>query len=333
MQLLRYPVNYIGIVTNYSSDHQALDLAWHNKEHEDIMACADGKVINIWQDEDFGGGLSLKIQYDNGYASDFKHLSETLVKVGQTVKQGEVVAKMGNSGWACKGTHLHYNCYKNGARVNPATETYVFDGQEVCKDDKDKVLYYNADLPEIDTWLVINDEAGLYLLDSNKKKIGLYNYGTDVIFKGAGYTYKNNEYYYIQINGDKKLGYMAKQYLSEKYPTRGDIIDIFSVNYDKPIRIEFFDDEIESIRFFEISTQISTKTLQKVDILPANDIILTDDEIKNAGDKIYDILENDQKHLDYGTFELLRDSTVTDIDKILQGHYDEKIYKYFGRAA
>ena len=218
MQLLRYPVNYIGIVTNYSSDHQALDLAWHNKEHEDIMACADGKVINIWQDEDFGGGLSLKIQYDNGYASDFKHLSETLVKVGQTVKQGEVVAKMGNSGWACKGTHLHYNCYKNGARVNPATETYVFDGQEVCKDDKDKVLYYNADLPEIDTWLVINDEAGLYLLDSNKKKIGLYNYGTDVIFKGAGYTYKNNEYYYIQINGDKKLGYMAKQYLSEKYP-------------------------------------------------------------------------------------------------------------------
>lgn len=117
---------------------------------------------------------------------------------------------------------------------------------------------------------------------------------------------------------------------SLQFASRGDILDIFSVNYDKPIRIEFFDDEIESIRIFEISTQISTKNVKNVTILPASDMILTEQEVKNASDKIYDILENDQKHLDYSKFEKLRDITTNDIAKILEGQLDEKIYKYYG---
>ncbi len=145
MQKLRYPVNYVGIVTYYSSSHQALDLAWHYKEAEEIYACADGEVTNIWEDKDFGGGLSLRIEYDNGYASEFKHLSKTLVNIGDKVEQAQQVAVMGCSGWACAGTHLHYNCYKNGSRVNPMEHTYVYPGQEVCADDINKVLYYTPE--------------------------------------------------------------------------------------------------------------------------------------------------------------------------------------------
>ena len=117
---------------------------------------------------------------------------------------------------------------------------------------------------------------------------------------------------------------------SLQYASRGDILDIFSVNYDKPIRIEFFDDEIESMRFFEISTQRSIEKIEKVVILPASDIILSDEEVKDAADKIYDILENDQKHLDYGTFEKLRDNTVTDITNLLEGNISDRLYKYYG---
>lgn len=117
---------------------------------------------------------------------------------------------------------------------------------------------------------------------------------------------------------------------SLQFASRGDIIDIFSVNYDKPIRIEFFDDEIESIRFFEISTQISVKSVQKVTILPASDIILSDEEIKNCGDKILDRLEKDQEHLDQGTFEKLRDETTNDVSNILEGNINERHYKYYG---
>lgn len=129
-----------------------------------------------------------------------------------------------------------------------------------------------------------------------------------------------------------RAGYLMVNKVDQslQFASRGDILDIFSVNYDKPIRIEFFDDEVESIRIFEISTQISTKNVENVTILPASDILLSEEEVKKAGDKIYDILENDQKHLDYGTFEKLRDSTVEDVSKILEGQYDEKIYKYYG---
>lgn len=144
MQKLRFPVQFIGVTTYYSSNHQGIDLGWHNKEHESIFACADGKVTKIWQDEEFGGGLSLHIEYDNEYASDFKHLYQVLVKEGDIVKQGDEVAIMGNSGWASAGTHLHYNCYNGGLRVNPLNNTYVYPGQEVSSSCKDFVLY----LPE-----------------------------------------------------------------------------------------------------------------------------------------------------------------------------------------
>lgn len=52
---------------------------------------------------------------------------------------------MGNTGWASAGTHLHYNCYKNGVRVNPLEHTYLYPNQEVCDADKDKVMIYHEE--------------------------------------------------------------------------------------------------------------------------------------------------------------------------------------------
>ena len=141
---------------------------------------------------------------------------------------------------------------------------------------------------------------------------------------------------HYDIHELKKLLIQSGYYLVSKidqslqFASRGDILDIFSVNYDNPIRVEFFDDEIESLRFFDIATQTSVKKIQKVTILPASDIILSEEEIKKAPDKILDILQNDQEHLDLGTFERLRDITTQDIEKILAGNFDERLYKYYG---
>lgn len=145
MQKLRFPVDFVGITNGYSSNHQAIDLGWHDKQDEPIYACADGKVSKIWEDTQFGGGLTLTIEYNNGYKSDFKHLSKVLVSEGQVVTQGQEVAIMGNTGWASAGTHLHYNCYKNGIRVNPLEYTYLYPNQEVCDSDKDKVMIYKQE--------------------------------------------------------------------------------------------------------------------------------------------------------------------------------------------
>jgi transcription-repair coupling factor (superfamily II helicase) len=58
-----------------------------------------------------------------------------------------------------------------------------------------------------------------------------------------------------------ELGYRRVNKIDQslEFASRGDILDIFSVNETIPIRIEFFDDEIETIKEFDIATQSSTK--------------------------------------------------------------------------
>ncbi|WP_298762384.1 transcription-repair coupling factor [uncultured Polaribacter sp.] len=52
------------------------------------------------------------------------------------------------------------------------------------------------------------------------------------------------------------------------FSVRGGIIDVFSFSNDEPYRIEFFGDEIDSIRTFDVATQLSTEKLKKVSIMP-----------------------------------------------------------------
>lgn len=57
---------------------------------------------------------------------------------------------------------------------------------------------------------------------------------------------------------------------------RGSILDVYSINYDHPVRIEFFGDEIDSIRFFDVETAKSIKRVDKVTIALANDVYFND---------------------------------------------------------
>jgi len=53
-----------------------------------------------------------------------------------------------------------------------------------------------------------------------------------------------------------------------EFSVRGGIIDVFSFSNDEPYRIEFFGDEIESIRTFDVATQLSNEVLKKISIVP-----------------------------------------------------------------
>lgn len=77
------------------------------------------------------------------------------------------------------------------------------------------------------------------------------------------------------------LGYQ-KTYFVEipgTYSVRGSIVDIYSINMDYPVRIEFFDDEIESIKSFDVSTQRSIKKMETVHIYPYYEIMYSNNEI------------------------------------------------------
>ncbi|MCR4911278.1 MAG: transcription-repair coupling factor [Bacilli bacterium] len=118
-----------------------------------------------------------------------------------------------------------------------------------------------------------------------------------------------------------------------QFAIRGDILDIFSVNTDDPVRIELFDDEVESIREFDIGTQSSKKQINKVEILPANDFLFTPEELKGASEKIFSRLEKDQEILSPVDFTNLRNVTETDVMDILESNYSPRIYRYFSLIA
>jgi len=139
---LCYPVNYVVITNGYTKEHPAIDLGWHITQDIPIYACYNGVVSRIFTDNAGGGGLTLYIEYDNGFRSYFMHLSKILVKVGDKVSQMQQVAVMGNTGWSSTGTHLHFILYNNDKNVNPLDFCYLYPNQKVAQKDKDKVKYY-----------------------------------------------------------------------------------------------------------------------------------------------------------------------------------------------
>lgn len=74
------------------------------------------------------------------------------------------------------------------------------------------------------------------------------------------------------------IGYQKESLVTStgEYSVRGFVIDVFPFNYDYPIRLEFFGDEIESIREFNYDTQLSIKKINEIKILPYKEIISKD---------------------------------------------------------
>ena len=83
----------------------------------DIYATADGTVKRV--KSSFGGlGKHVYIDHGNGFVTLYGHLDKYLVKKGQKVKRGELIAYSGNSGRSTA-PHLHYEIIKNGKKLNP----------------------------------------------------------------------------------------------------------------------------------------------------------------------------------------------------------------------
>lgn len=68
-------------------------------------------------------------------------------------------------------------------------------------------------------------------------------------------------------------GYLqVQQVLSHgEFAVRGSIIDVFPMGLENPLRIDFFDDEVESLSFFDVQTQRSIRSIEQIELLPANE--------------------------------------------------------------
>lgn len=82
-----------------------------------VGSASDGTVIEAgWAG---GYGKMVKIRHDNGYTTLYGHLSKILVRNGQRVKKGQIIARAGNTG-RTTGAHLHFTVWYRGKPVNPA---------------------------------------------------------------------------------------------------------------------------------------------------------------------------------------------------------------------
>ena len=115
---------------------------------------------------------------------------------------------------------------------------------------------------------------------------------------------------------------------SLQYAVRGGVIDIFSVNYNDPIRIEYFDDEIDNIRFFNLVSQRTVENLKSIEILPASELVIDSKVLNN---KISE-LENKLKELSKKDFNLKHEviSKLTyEIMNLKNRNNNSTFYKYY----
>ncbi|MDY6783177.1 MAG: M23 family metallopeptidase [Cyanobacteriota bacterium] len=112
---LRTPVQ--GTITQgYSTVHPAIDFA--GTLGSPVVAAQAGEVVFAGWNE-FGLGNTIKIKHPDGKTTVYGHNQGLLVKVGQQVKQGDAIAKLGNSGNST-GPHLHFEVRdRNGDFVDP----------------------------------------------------------------------------------------------------------------------------------------------------------------------------------------------------------------------
>lgn len=84
------------------------------------------------------------------------------------------------------------------------------------------------------------------------------------------------------------MGYERQNMIARpgEFAVRGDIIDIYPLTTAYPVRIELFDTEVDSLRYFDPNTQRSLENIDKITILPATDLLMNDDSWQKGYNKL-----------------------------------------------
>ncbi len=111
---------YFGWDAPMNRNHSGLDIGNGGIYGANIYASKAGKVIiakNTYI-EGYSYGKYVVIDHGNGYSTLYGHCSAVLVTVGQQVNQGDVIAKVGSTGWST-GPHLHFEVRVNNKAQDP----------------------------------------------------------------------------------------------------------------------------------------------------------------------------------------------------------------------
>lgn len=113
------------------------------------------------------------------------------------------------------------------------------------------------------------------------------------------------------------------------FASRGGIIDVYSMNEDYPIRIEFFDTVIESIRYFDPATQRTVSKTNHVKIIPATDLLFSDDDISKIIEKGKELKDKAQRQADDAIKRQYDIFIENDFDALSNHQRENHLYRYY----
>ncbi len=126
-----YSINGFGMrmhpVLHVYRMHDGIDIV--NDVGTPVYAAGDG-IVHFAGRTAGGYGVVIEIQHGYGYSTLYAHLSQVLVRAGQRVNRGELIAKSGRSGLV-SGPHLHYEVRRSGRKLNPVD--FFFDDVEAAR--------------------------------------------------------------------------------------------------------------------------------------------------------------------------------------------------------
>lgn len=113
-----------------------------------------------------------------------------------------------------------------------------------------------------------------------------------------------------------------------QYAKRGGIFDIYPVNSDMPCRIEFFDIEIDSMRWFSSENQRSVGQCESLDIYPAREIVYSREDIEGISKRIEEALVATISSVSSEVGPLLKKNIMRSVEKLQDSHYFTGVDKF-----
>ena len=150
---LKAPLKFVNITSRFSKNRfHPVQLRWKPHSGTDyaaptgtpIMTTAAGVVEQTGYTA--GNGNFVKVKHDKTYSTQYLHMSKILVRRGQSVRQGDIIGKVGSTGLA-SGPHVCYRFWKNGVQVD-ALKLKLPNSIPMDKRNLPKFLQYSKPLKE-----------------------------------------------------------------------------------------------------------------------------------------------------------------------------------------
>lgn len=123
-----------------------------------------------------------------------------------------------------------------------------------------------------------------------------------------------------------QMGYTKQNLVAApgEFSIRGSIMDIYPLNNEYPVRVDFFDTEVDSMRVFDAATQRSIENIEEITVLPANDLLVTDEQRLQAVDKLQKDMKKYADSLSQSDQEQFMSNLEMRLSDLKKGLYDPR---------